>query len=128
VNFTRTAEADADTPGGTINMRTRRAFDSRGRRIDYNVGVNFNAEEFHLKRTWGNRESKETKFKPNYSLGYSEAFLNNRLGILASAQPRQLLLRAISDGQHLQPGLHRHRPAVRSSCARSRSKTARSPS
>ena len=85
VNFTRTAEADADTPGGTINMRTRRAFDSRGRRIDYNFGVNFNDEEFHLKRTWGNRESKETKFKPNYSLGYSEAFLNNRLGILASA-------------------------------------------
>jgi TonB-dependent receptor len=84
VNFTRTAEADADTPGGTINMRTRRAFDSRGRRIDYNVNAAFNTEEFHLKRTWGNRESKEMKAKPSYSLSYSEAFLNNRLGILAS--------------------------------------------
>ena len=85
VNFTRTADADADTPGGTINMRTRRAFDSRGRRIDYNVSASFNTEEFHLKRTWGNREGKEAKVKPNYSLSYSEAFLNNRLGVLFSA-------------------------------------------
>ena len=51
VNFTRTAEADADTPGGTINMRTRRAFDTKGRRIDYNLNVSFNDEEFTLKRT-----------------------------------------------------------------------------
>ena len=85
VNFTRTAASDADTPGGSINMKTKRAFERKGRAISYNFGVNFNDEEFTASRTWGNREGKESKAKPNYSLDYAESFFNNRFGLLASA-------------------------------------------
>jgi len=83
VNFTRTAASDADTPGGSINMKTKRAFERKGRSVSYNFGMNFNDEEFTTSRTWGNREGKESKAKPNYSLDYAESFFNNRFGILA---------------------------------------------
>jgi TonB-dependent receptor len=85
VNFTRTASSDADTPGGSINMKTKRAFERKGRAISYNFGVNFNDDEFTFSRTLGNRESKESKAKPNYSLDYAESFFKNSFGILASA-------------------------------------------
>jgi len=81
ITRTRSPESDADAPAGTINMKTRRAFDRKGRLLSFNFGLNFNAEEFHLNRTYGPGESKEYKVKPNYSFDYSEAFLNQRLGI-----------------------------------------------
>jgi TonB-dependent receptor len=85
INRTRSADADADSPAGNINMKTRRAFDRKGRRFGYNFGVNFNTEEFHLQRTWGPGERQNYKAKPNLQLEYSESFMNQRLGILLSA-------------------------------------------
>jgi len=85
ISRTTSAESDADSPSGTINMKTRRAFDRKGRRIGFNFSLNFNAEEFHLRRTIGPSENHDYKFKPNVSLEYSESFLNQRLGIMLSA-------------------------------------------
>ncbi len=85
ISRTRSADSDADSPAGTINMKTRRAFDRKGRRFGYNFGVNFNSEEFTMQRTWGPNERMNYKAKPNLSLEYSESFLNQRLGILLSA-------------------------------------------
>ncbi|MBL9188744.1 MAG: TonB-dependent receptor [Opitutaceae bacterium] len=84
ISRTASAESDADSPAGTINMKTRRAFDRKGRRLAFNASVNFNAEEFTLNRTPGPRDGTSYKWKPNLSLEYSEAFLNQRLGILLS--------------------------------------------
>lgn len=85
INRTASAESDADSPAGTINMKTKRAFDRKGRNINYNTSLNFNAEEMTLDRTPGPRDSFDYKWKPNYSLGYSESFFKQRLGILLSA-------------------------------------------
>ena len=85
ISRTTSAESDADSPAGTINMKTRRAFDRKGRRVGINTSINFNAEEMTLGKTLGPGEGKEYKWAPNYSLEYSEAFLNQRLGILLSA-------------------------------------------
>ncbi len=85
ISRTRGADADASSPAGTINMKTRRAFDRKGRRFGVNGSLNFNAEEFHMRRTMGPGEGEDYKFRPNLSLEYSEAFLNQRLGILLSA-------------------------------------------
>ncbi len=85
INHTASSENDADSPAGTVNMKTKRAFDRKGRRIGYNAGVNFNSEEFTLKETPGLAEYPERKWKPNYSLDYSESFFNQRFGILFSA-------------------------------------------
>ena len=85
ISRTTSAESDADSPSGTINMKTRRAFDRKGRRYGFNFSLNFNAEEFHLHKTIGPSENHTYKFKPNASLEYSESFLNQRLGLMLSA-------------------------------------------
>src|SRR5688572_1475281 len=85
INHTASPENDADSPAGTVNMKTKRAFDRKGRRVGYNVGVNFNSEEFTLRKTPGPAEYDEEKWKPNYSFDYSESFFNQKFGILLSA-------------------------------------------
>ncbi len=85
ISRTTSAESDADSPSGTINMRTRRAFDRRGRVLGYNFSLNFNAEEFTLRKTLGPAERERYKWRPNLQLEYSEAFLNQRLGIMLTA-------------------------------------------
>lgn len=85
INWTASPENDADSPAGTVNMKTKRAFDRKGRRVGYNFGVNFNGDEFTLKKTQGPADYKEEKWKPNYQFDYSESFFNQRFGILFSA-------------------------------------------
>ena len=85
INRTTTPDSDADSPAGTINMRTKRAFDRKGRSMIYNTSLNFNAEEFTLKKTEGPRDGKSYKWKPNYSFDYAESFFDQKFGILLSA-------------------------------------------
>ena len=85
INRTASPENDADSPAGTVNMKTKRAFDRKGRSIDYNASLNFNDEQFTLRRTPGPRDRMDYKWKPNWSLGYAESFFNQRVGILLSA-------------------------------------------
>jgi iron complex outermembrane recepter protein len=84
IHRTTSPDMDADSPAGTINMKTRRAFERKGRRISYTASVNMNSDEFHFKRTYGPGGEKEYKAKPNYSFEYSDVFLDQRLGIVAS--------------------------------------------
>ena len=85
VHRTTSSDMDADAPAGTINMKTRRAFDRAGRRIGYNFSLNLNSEEFHLRKTYGPGGRKEYKARPNFNLEYSDVFLDKRLGIVVSA-------------------------------------------
>jgi iron complex outermembrane receptor protein len=84
IHRTTSSDMDASSPAGTINMKTRRAFDRKGRRISYNFSLNMNSDEFHLKKTYGPGGEYEYKAKPNLSLEYSDVFFNQRLGIVAS--------------------------------------------
>jgi TonB-dependent receptor len=84
INWTSTPANDADSPAGNINMRTKRAFDRRGRQVGYNFSTSFNSEEFTLKKTDGQRGAPDRKFGPNYQLSYAESFFNQKFGILAS--------------------------------------------
>lgn len=84
IHRTTSSDMDADSPAGTINLKTRRAFERKGRRISYNFSLNMNSEEFHFKKTYGPGGNKELKVRPNYSLEYSDVFLDQRLGIVAS--------------------------------------------
>ena len=85
INRTASPENDASSPAGSINMKTKRAFDRKGRHFDYNFGLNLNGEEFALKKTAGIRDGSSYKWKPNWQLGYSESFFNQRFGLLLSA-------------------------------------------
>jgi iron complex outermembrane receptor protein len=85
INRTASPENDADSPAGTVNMKTKRAFDRKGRRVNYNLSANFNDEEFTLDKTPGPRDHPDYKWKPNWQLDYSESFFNQRFGLLLSA-------------------------------------------
>ena len=85
INRTASPENDADSPAGTINMKTKRAFDRKGRTISYNFGLNFNGEEFTLKKVPDARDNPAYRWKPNWQLGYSESFFDQRFGLLLSA-------------------------------------------
>ena len=49
-------------------MKTKRAFDRKGRYLGWQVSATANSEEFHLNKTWGPGEGKEYKVRPNLSL------------------------------------------------------------
>ncbi len=85
INRTASPENDADSPAGTVNMKTKRAFDRKGRSIDYNASLNFNDMQLTLRRTPGPRDRVDYKWKPNGQLTYAESFLDQRFGILLSA-------------------------------------------
>jgi len=76
------ADLDGDAISGTINMKMKRAFDTKGRRATWALSGGFNSEEFTLKRTPGPDDSHGRKVRPTASFNYSESFLNGRLGIL----------------------------------------------
>ena len=84
ISRTTSPDMDADSPAGTINMKTRRAFDRKGRRTGYSFSLNLNSEEFTLRKTYGPGGNKEYKARPNYGFEYSDVFLNQRLGIVGS--------------------------------------------
>lgn len=84
INWTATPANDADTPAGNINMRTKRAFDRKGRQLSYNLSTTFNSEEFRLSKSDGQRDHPDRKFGPNYQFGYSESFFDQKFGVQLS--------------------------------------------
>lgn len=114
INWTASPENDADSPAGIVNMKTKRAFDRKGRRIDYNYGLNFNGDEFTLKKTFGPSDRKETKWKPNWQLAYSESFFNNRFGVQLTASRSHWFTEQLisSVGYNTTPLPHDPRPMV----------------
>ena len=114
VSRTTSPESDADSPAGTINMKTKRAFDRKGRSYGFNTSVNFNDEEFTLRKTMGPTDKLENKFKHNYEANYAESFFNQRLGILlstshASSYTEQYL---VNVGYNRAPNANDSRPLV----------------
>jgi TonB-dependent receptor len=82
VNYTTGADQDADAPAGTINLKTKRAFERKGRRLSWQVNVMANGERFDWRRTYGPSDVRTPKFRPGAILEYSDVFFRNRLGLV----------------------------------------------
>ena len=83
VSKTISADVDANAPAGTINLRTKRAFDRAGRRVSFQANVTAHSEEFNFGRDLGPNEDRATrKIRPGGILEYSDVFLNKRLGLV----------------------------------------------
>jgi iron complex outermembrane recepter protein len=82
VNKTAGADFDAEGAAGTINMKTKRAFDRQGRRISFGVNLTANSEEMNLNKSYGPDDKQSYKVLPGAMLEYSDIFLDNRLGIV----------------------------------------------
>ncbi len=85
VSRTLSADMDASSPAGSINMKTRRAFDRKGRRIDWQFALGFNTPDAaKLEKVRGWDDNERYQWRPNYQLDYSDVFLNQTLGIRLS--------------------------------------------
>ena len=83
VSKTVSADVDANSPAGTINLKTKRAFDRAGRRVSWQVNMAAHSEEFTFKQTPGPNDSGTTyKLRPGGIFEFSDIFLNKRLGVV----------------------------------------------
>ena len=84
ISKTISADVDASAPAGTINLKTKRAFDRTGRRISWQTNLSAFSEDFSLSRTLSPDEARKRRILPGGSLEYSDIFLNRRLGIVVN--------------------------------------------
>ncbi|MBL9201678.1 MAG: DUF2012 domain-containing protein, partial [Opitutaceae bacterium] len=73
----------APSTGGVINAVTRNAFQQKGRRFSTTLTMSANSEMMRWKID-GPGSRATHRFKPGGSVNYSEAFLNNTLGLTFS--------------------------------------------
>jgi iron complex outermembrane recepter protein len=90
VNRVQSAAMEAEGIAGNIDMKMKRAFELKGRRIGLNLSTVMNSEEFTFNKTIGPNDGSDYKFKPNYGLNFSDVFFNNRLGILVGISESNL--------------------------------------
>ncbi len=77
---TTTASMDADSPAGRINMRSRSAFDRKGREITATLSITGNEYSWSLKKTPGPYEGDDYKIRPGFIFTYAESF-KQRFGV-----------------------------------------------
>ena len=82
VNYTSSADMDANAPAGTINLKTKRAFERKGRRISWQLNAMANGDNLSFNRSYGPGDKKTYKFRPGGIFEYSDVFLRNRLGVV----------------------------------------------
>src|SRR3546814_18395825 len=84
ISKTTSADVDADSPAGTINIRTKRAFDRRGRSIVVQVSGSSHANLWNGTKSRPGRSVRgRKKLLPNGEIKYSDVFLDRRLGVMA---------------------------------------------
>ena len=83
-NNTLTASMDADSAAGSINLRSKNAFERSGRRIVYQAYAMGTSDAITLGRTYLPDERKHFKVFPAGQLGYADVFLGRRLGLEAN--------------------------------------------
>ena len=83
ISKTSTASMDADSPAGRINMRSRNAFDRKGREITAQLTLTGNTYAMTLKKTPGPYEGDDYKIRPGFVFSYAEAF-KQKFGVALS--------------------------------------------
>ena len=89
VNKTLTASMDADAPAGTINMRSRNAFERKGRQMTVSANATANPYDLTWRRTPSPGDGIHRKIRSGYVFTYSESF-NERFGIHLSLSHNSL--------------------------------------
>ncbi|MET0310158.1 MAG: TonB-dependent receptor [Sphingomonas sp.] len=94
ISKTISADVDANAPAGTINIKTKRAFDRKGRRIVVQASAATHADLWDSKTRTGPGEGGygRKRFLPNWQVEYSDVLFGGRLGVVASLSKSDLYL------------------------------------
>ncbi len=82
VSKTISADVDANAPAGTINLKSKRAFDRAGRRVTAQANLTAFSARFNLDDSYGPDDRKSRKIHPGGIFEYSDVFFNKRLGVV----------------------------------------------
>jgi len=83
VELTKTPTPDQpSTVAGTVNLRSKSAFDSKGRRIHYSFSLTGNSSAIEFDRTYGWDDGDHYKIRPNYAFEYSDVLLDGKFGVI----------------------------------------------
>ncbi|HEY8993318.1 MAG TPA: TonB-dependent receptor, partial [Lacunisphaera sp.] len=83
VELSKTPTPDQpSTAAGTVNLRSKSAFDSKGRRINYSLSLTGNSNALELGKTYGWDDGDHYKVRPNYAFEYSDVLLDGKLGLI----------------------------------------------
>ncbi|MFC5345249.1 TonB-dependent receptor domain-containing protein [Brevundimonas staleyi] len=85
ISKTISADVDANAPAGTINIRTKRAFDRRGRRMFAQFSGTTHSDMWDSAERSGPADGGygNRRFLPNWQVEFSDTFLDRRLGVVA---------------------------------------------
>jgi TonB-dependent receptor len=81
VSKTISADVDANAPAGTINLKTKRAFDRSGRRVSAQANLTAFSARFSPDASFGPDDRMSRKLHPGGIFDYSDVFFNKRLGV-----------------------------------------------
>ncbi len=79
-NNTLTASMDADSPGGSINLRSKYAFQRKGRELAFQFG-GIGTSDAKFEREYFPDDQKHNRIFPSGQIGYGDVFLEGRLGV-----------------------------------------------
>ena len=83
LNNTLTARMDADSPGGSINLRSKYAFQRKGRQLRVQLGAN-GTSDAGFSSIYLPDDKKHARIYPSALLSYGDVFLDGRLGVAFS--------------------------------------------
>jgi iron complex outermembrane recepter protein len=89
INKTLTASMDADAPAGSMNMRSRNAFDRKGREITASATITASEYELAWKRSPSPGDGEHRKIRPGYVFTYADSF-KQRFGLQLSLSHNSL--------------------------------------
>lgn len=84
ISKTVSADVDANAPAGTINLRTKRAFDRKGRRISGSISGYTHSDMLNSHVNGPGEGEHDKRILPNGRIEYSDVFFDRRLGVVAS--------------------------------------------
>jgi TonB-dependent receptor len=89
LNKTLTASMDADAPAGTMNLRSKNAFERKGREITAQASLSASPYELTLRRTPSPGDGMHRKIRPGGIFTYADSF-GGRFGIQLSLSGNSL--------------------------------------
>ncbi len=89
VNKTLTASMEADAPAGTMNLRSKNAFERRGREITFSTSLTANPYDFTTARTPGPGDGEHRKIRQGFVFTYADSFAQ-RFGVQLSLSHNSL--------------------------------------
>ena len=89
LNKTLTASMDADAPAGSMNLRSKNAFDRKGREITVQASLTASPYELTTRRTPSPGDGVHRKIRPGYIFTYADSF-KGRFGVQLSLSHNSL--------------------------------------